>query len=366
MCAQAIRQAFKTLRLAERCSKKMKKVTFYDAKPYDRESFDKINSNYNIKYIESKLSQGTAVLANGCDAVCAFVNDEIDREVIETLYESGVKVIAMRCAGYSNVDFKAAFGKINVLRVPAYSPYAVAEHAMALLLSLNRKIHKAYNRTREFNFNISGLTGIDLHGKTVGVIGTGKIGCAFINICKGFGMNVVAYDPFPASEADFMYADLDTLLRTSDVISLHCPLTEDNKRLINRDAFSKMKKGVFIINSSRGALIDSEALLEALNNSIVRGAGLDVYEEEGDFFFEDFSNVIIKDDVLSLLVSKPNVLLTSHQAFLTEEALDGIAQTTLANLDEFFSGSDLSNEVCYRCDTGKIQECRKTRQGRCF
>ena len=272
----------------------------------------------------------------------------------------------MRCAGYSNVDFKAAYGKINIVRVPAYSPHAVAEHAMALLLAINRKVHKAFFRTKDFNFNIAGLTGIDLYGKTAGVIGTGKIGRAFIDICKGLGMKVLAYDPFPAKDVDFEYADLDTIYKSSDVISLHCPLTDENKRMINAEAFSKMKKGIFLVNTSRGALIDSQALLTALNEGIVRGAGLDVYEEEGDFFFEDFSNTIIHDDVLALLISKPNVILTSHQAFLTEEALAGIATVTLENLDNFFNNNKLTNEICYQCDAGMIDKCRKERKGRCF
>ena len=344
----------------------MKKILFYDAKQYDKDSFNSVNKNYEIVYAEAKLSAQTAVLAKGFDVVCAFVNDTIDKETIDILYNSGIKLIAMRCAGYSNVDFQVAYKKINVVRVPAYSPHAVAEHAMALLLSLNRKIHKAYNRTREFNFNIAGLTGIDLYGKTAGVIGTGKIGRAFIDICKGFGMNVIAYDPYPSADSGLEYVTLDRLFAESDIISLHCPLTEQNKRMLNADAFSKMKKGVFIVNSSRGALIDSVALLDALNNGTVRGAGLDVYEEEGDFFFEDFSNTIIKDDVLALLISKPNVLLTSHQAFLTEEALRGIATTTLENIDAFFNGGDLANEVCYRCDSKKIDDCRKNKHGRCF
>ncbi|MBQ8791156.1 MAG: 2-hydroxyacid dehydrogenase [Ruminiclostridium sp.] len=342
------------------------KIAFYDTKSYDRESFDAVNENYEIEYIESKLNSHTALLAEGCQAVCAFVNDNIDKKTIDRLYDKGVKIIAMRCAGYSNVDFKAAYGKINIVRVPAYSPHAVAEHAMALLLAINRKVHKAFFRTKDFNFNISGLTGIDLYGKTAGVIGTGKIGRAFINICKGLGMKVIAYDPFPAKDADFEYADLETIYKTADVISLHCPLTDENKRMINADAFSKMKKGVFLVNTSRGALIDSHALLDALNDGIIRGAGLDVYEEEGDFFFEDFSNTIIHDDVLALLISKPNVILTSHQAFLTEEALSGIATTTLDNLDKFFSSGELVNEICYQCDAGRIAECRKSRKGRCF
>ena len=346
----------------------MKKIAFYDAKPYDKESFDRIKSDYEFDYIESKLSASTAVLAKGCAGVCAFVNDDIDGRALETLYENGVRVIAMRCAGYSNVDFKAAYGKISVVRVPAYSPHAVAEHAIALLLCVNRKIHKAYNRTRDFNFSINGLTGTDLYGKTAGVIGTGKIGRAFIDICRGMGMKILAYDPFPVPNADFEYAQLDRLLSESDVISLHCPLTSKNSRMLNKEAFGKMKKGVFLINTSRGALIDSAALLDALNDGTVGGAGLDVYEEESDLFFEDFSNTVIKDDVLSLLISKPNVLLTSHQAFLTEEALAGIAETTISNLNDFFGGKPLENEVCYHCINGKKStgECKKRVSGRCF
>lgn len=327
----------------------MKKIAFFDTKSYDKSSFDSVNdkaeNKYEIIYIESKLNYRTAVMAKGCDAVCAFVNDSIDKATIDTLCDGGTKIIAMRSAGYSNIDLKAAQGRITVVRVPAYSPYAVAEHAMALLLSLNRKIHRAYIRVRDFNFNIAGFTGFDLHGKTAGVIGTGKIGRAFIDICHGFGMNVLAYDPYPVKDADFTYTDLDTLYAESDVISLHCPLTDKNRRMLDSKAFSKMKKDVFIINTSRGALIDSTALLDALNNGTIRGAGLDVYEEEGDFFFEDMSDTIIKDDVLALLISRPNVLLTSHQAFLTREALRNIAVTTLENLDDFFGGKELVNEV---------------------
>ena len=238
---------------------------------------------------------------------------------------------------------------------------------MALLLAVNRKLPRAYNRTRDFNFSLVGLTGVDLHGKTVGVIGTGKIGRTFMDICKGFGMRVIAYDAFPAKDTDIHYVGLDTLLQESDVISLHCPLTEQTRHLLDSAAFAKMKDGVFIINTSRGALVDTEALLDALNSGKVRGAGLDVYEEEAELFFQDNSGNIIKDDVLALLVSRPNVVLTAHQAFLTEDALENIAQTTLQNLDEFFSDAPLSNEVCYRCDVGKVvEDCRKWRTERCF
>lgn len=345
----------------------MKKVAFFDTKPYDRTWFDALGKNYEITYFEEKLNHHTAKFTDGFDAVCAFVNDRVNALAIELLYNNGVQLIAMRCAGYSNVDVKAAFQKLHIVRVPAYSPHAVAEHTMGLLLTLNRRLHKAYNRTREFNFSIVGLTGTDLYGKTVGVIGTGKIGRTFIDICRGFGMRVLAYDKFPAKDSGLDYVELDTLLRESDVISLHCPLTPDTRHILNRDAFSKMKQGVFILNTSRGALIDSEALLDALNSRTVGGAGLDVYEEEANLFYEDRSDTIIHDDTLALLVSRPNVILTAHQAFLTEEALHNIAEETIKNLDAFFSGAPLENEICYLCDRDKAgHDCRKTRRERCF
>ena len=345
----------------------METIAFFDAKPYDKQGFDKLNTKYDIRYFETRLSRDTASLADGCRAVCAFVNDEITREVIDRLYEGGTRVLAMRCAGYSNIDFHAAYGKINIVRVPAYSPYAVAEHAMALLQTLNRKIHKAYIRTRDFNFSLVGLSGIDLHGKTAGVIGTGKIGRAFMDICRGYGMRVLAYDLFPQTDSDIHYVDLQTLLRESDVISLHCPLTEQTRHMIDAHALTEVKHGAFLVNTSRGSLVDSAALLEALNNGVLRGAALDVYEEEADVFYEDHSDTIVKDDLLALLISRPNVIVTSHQAFLTEEALHNIAETTLSNLDAFFAGEALVNEVCYQCDSGKVKEgCRKTRHERCF
>lgn len=345
----------------------MEKIAFFDTKPYDREYFDKFNKGYKIKYLESKLGPDTAGLAHGCSAVCAFVNDNIDAETIDALSNIGVKAVAMRCAGYNNVDMKYAYKKLNIMRVPAYSPYAVAEHAMALLLTLNRKTHKAYNRTRDFNFSINGLTGFDLNGKTIGIIGTGKIGQVFIDICKGFGMNVIAYDPFPLKDSDINYTDLDTLFSKSDIISFHCPLTEQTKYIINKESLDKMKTGSVIINTSRGQLIESEALLEALKSKKIRGAGLDVYEEESDLFFEDRSDSIINDDVLSILVTLPNVIITSHQAFLTEEALSAIAEVTLKNLDQFFAGEPLDNEICYQCkDRPASAECRKNMRGRCF
>lgn len=345
----------------------MKKIAFFDTKPYDRVWFDRAANDYEITYFEEKLNSHTAKFTDGFDAVCAFVNDHIDAQTIELLYKNGVEVIAMRCAGYSNVDVKAAFEKLHIVRVPAYSPHAVAEHAMGLLLTLNRRLHKAYNRTREFNFSIAGLTGTDLYGKTAGIIGTGKIGRTFLEICRGIGMHVLAYDKFPLQNSNINYVPLDTLLRESDVISLHCPLTPESRYMLDEAAFSKMKKGVFILNTSRGALIDSEALLNALNSGIVGGAGLDVYEEEANLFFEDRSHSIMLDDTLALLVSRPNVLLTAHQAFLTEEALRNIAEETVKNLDAYFSGSLLENEICYLCDRDKAgAECRKNRKERCF
>lgn len=342
----------------------MKKIAFFDAKPYDKTYFEPLSQEhgYQLKYFEHKLNEDTARLTVGFDGVIAFVNDILDAEVIETLYQNKVPIAALRCAGYNNVDFKSAYGKVHIVRVPAYSPYAVAEHAMAMLLTLNRKTHRAYIRTRDFNFTLNRLTGFDLHGKTAGVIGTGKIGRVFIDICKGFGMNVIAYDPYPQEGID--YVSLEELCKRADVISLHCPLTDSTHHIINRETLSQMKKGTYLINTSRGALIDSEALLEALKSGHLGGAGLDVYEEEGDFFYEDRSGKIMQDDVLALLVAQPNVLVTSHQAFLTNEALENIAKTTVENLDAFFEDKPLENEICYRCL--KSQTCDKKHKNRCF
>lgn len=323
----------------------MKKIAFFDTKPYDRTYFDKYGKNYEITYFEEKLNHHTAKITEGFDGVCAFVNSNINKMAVERMHERGVKILAMRCAGFSNVDIAAAAGKLAVVRVPAYSPHAVAEHTLALLLALNRRIYRAYIRTRDFNFNINGLTGIDLYGKTAGIIGTGKIGRTFIDLCKGLGMKVIAYDPYPAEGSGIEYVPLDTLFRESDVISLHCPLTESSHHIIDREALGKMKDGAFLLNTSRGALVDSEALLEALTAGKLRGAALDVYEEEANLFYEDMSDKIIKDDTLALLVSRPNVLITSHQAFLTEEALDNIASVTIQNFDEFFAGKPLTNEI---------------------
>lgn len=328
----------------------MLKVAVFDTKQYDIAGFEKYGkeNDINFKFFETKLTEDTVGLAKGYDAIVVFVNDTVNEKVINELYENGVKLIALRCAGFNNVDLKAAQGKITVVRVPAYSPYAVAEHTMALLLTSLRRIHKAYNRTREFNFSLNGLTGFDLHGKTVGVVGTGKIGKIFINICKGFGMNVIAYDLYPDKNADIKYVSLDELFATSDIISLHCPLTADNKYLINKETIAKMKKGVYILNTSRGMLIDAEALIDGIKEKKVGAACLDVYEEENDIFFKDYSGHILQDDVLARLISMPNVIITSHQAFLTEEALDNIANTTSKNINEFFNGGKCENEVIYK------------------
>ncbi|MBE6777951.1 MAG: 2-hydroxyacid dehydrogenase [Ruminococcaceae bacterium] len=342
------------------------KIAFFDVKPYTEEAFRPYAESlgWEMRFYDTKLGIHTASLATGCDAVCIFVNDDASAPVIDRLHELGVKVIALRCAGYNNVDLSHAFGRVHVVHVPAYSPYAVAEHTMAMLLTSIRRIHKAYNRTREFNFSLNGLTGFDLHGKTVGVVGTGRIGRVFADICKGFGMRVLAYDKYPAADAGLPYVTLPELYRESDIISLHCPLTPETHHLIDREAIGMMKKGVTLINTSRGALIDAEALLEGIKARQVGAACLDVYEEEGDIFFEDFSGHIVEDDTLARLISMPNVLVTSHQAFLTREALDNIAETTVGNLQAFFDTGCCQNELCYRC--GRVETCKKERCARCF
>lgn len=325
----------------------MKTISFFDTKPYDKYFFEKQKGQYDfeINYFEEKLNRRTARMAEGSDAVVAFVNDTLDAPTLNKIYELGIRVVGMRCAGYNNIDFSAAKDRIRILRVPAYSPYAVAEHAMGMALMLNRKLHRAYNRTREYNFSLNGLTGFDFHGKTIGVVGTGKIGQAFIDVCLGFGMKVLAYDPYPVPREGVTYVDMDTLRKDSSVISLHCPLTKETKHIINSDTISKMRDGVILINTSRGALIDSEALLEGIKAHKIGAAGLDVYEEETDFFYEDRSDRIMEDDILARLISMPNVVVTSHQAFLTAEALGNIAEVTLKNLNDYFTGKELVNEV---------------------
>ena len=325
----------------------MENVAFFDTKQYDLKWFEAMKSDYgiDIKFLENKLNPDTSILASGCRAVVAFVSDDLSAPTIDKLSEIGVEAVAMRCAGFNNVDLRRAKDKLKIYRVPAYSPNAVAEHAMALLLCLNRKLHRAYNRVREYNFSLKGLEGFDLKGKTAGVVGTGKVGQAFIDICRGFGMNIVASDPYPTEIPGVEFVTFEQLCRQSDIISLHCPLTKESHHLINSGTLWLMKNGVYIINTSRGALIDSEALLAAIKSGKVAGAGLDVYEEESDFFYEDVSSSVIRDDKLKLLLSTPNVLVTSHQAFLTTEALHNIAQVTLQNLNDFFSGTPSNNEV---------------------
>ena len=343
------------------------KLAFFDTKSYDIPGFDRygIPAGVEIKYFEPNLNRDTVTLAAGFDAVCVFVNDTVDAVVVDKLYQLGVKAIVLRCAGFNNVDIKACEGKLRVFRVPAYSPHAVAEHAMALLLTINRRTHKAYIRTRDFNFSLQGLAGFDLYGKTVGIVGTGKIGRVFADICKGFGMKILAYDKFPNPDAGLDYVDLPELFAQADIISLHCPLTEETHHLINVDTIAMMKKGVTIINTSRGALVDTEALINGIKEKKVGAACLDVYEEEGDFFYEDFSGHIVQDDKLVRLIAMPNVIVTSHQAFLTKEALDNIAHTTVENMVKFEKGIESPDtEVCYHC--GRQTDCRKERHKKCF
>ncbi len=329
------------------------KVAFFDAKPYDKPSFDTYvgQNGIQVKYFETKLNEDTVELAHGYDAVCVFVNDTVNAAVIDSLCAMGVKTVALRCAGFNNVDMKYACGKLHVVHVPAYSPYAVAEHAMALLLTSIRRIHKAYIRSRDFNFSLQGLTGFDLHGKTVGVVGTGRIGRVFIDICRGFGMTVLAYDKFPFPGLDngdtVRYVPLKELFMNSDIISLHCPLTEDTYHIIDEASLATCKRGVVLINTSRGALVDAEALLAGIKSRHVGAACLDVYEEESDLFFEDNSGHILEDDTLARLISMPNVIVTSHQAFLTAEALENIAETTVQNLVDIDTTGVCEHELCY-------------------
>lgn len=327
----------------------MYKFAMFDTKPYDKPAFSEYGEKNEIefKFYESRLTPDTVELAKGSDGVCVFVNDNVNADVINKLFSYGVRVIALRCAGFNNVDVKEAFGKLRIFRVPAYSPYAVAEHTMALLLTSIRRTHKAYIRTRDFNFSLNDLTGFDLHGKTVGIIGTGRIGKVFADICRGFGMNIIAFDAYPDEKSGLNYVSLDELFEKSDIISLHCPLTPETNHIINENSIEKMKKGVMIVNTSRGALIDADALVSGIKSKKVGGACLDVYEEESDIFFNDFSSHIVQDDTLARLVSLPNVLISSHQAFLTKEALDNIAETTVNNIIGYFENKETDNEVRY-------------------
>lgn len=347
------------------------KLILFDAKPYDQEFFNKINDNprygYEIHYITGRLTEDTVALAAGFDCICVFVNDDVNASIINKLYENGIRILALRSAGYNNVDLDAAYKRIHVVRVPAYSPYAIAEHTVALMLSLNRKTHRAYLRTRENNFTINGLLGFDMYQKTAGVIGTGKIGKVAIQILRGFGMRILAFDVYPdhkfAKETGIEYVSLDTIYRESDIITLHCPLTPENVHMINTDTISRMKNGVMIINTGRGKLINTRDLITGLKEKKIGSAGLDVYEEEGDYFFEDFSAEPISDDVLVRLLSFPNVLVTSHQAFFTREAMENITETTLENIRYYFQENKLPNEICYRCSEGK---CSRVETGHCF
>ena len=327
------------------------KVAIFSTKPYDKLFLEKTNRQHNheLKFFEPKLNEQTVTLADGFDVICAFVNDRLDRPIIEALQQQGIKLIALRCAGYNNVDLDATkeLG-ITVVRVPAYSPYAVAEHAIALILTLNRKIHRSYNRVREGNFALNGLLGFDIHGRTVGIIGTGKIGRIAGQILHGFGCRILAYDLHPNDEfADKYgeYVSFEDLLKQSDIISLHCPLTSDTHHLINDQAVSIMKPGVMLINTSRGGLVDTKAMIEGLKSKQIGNLALDVYENEGSLFFEDMSGEIIQDDVFERLLTFPNVIITGHQAFFTEDALQNIAETTLSNITTFEENKSCVNEV---------------------
>ena len=330
------------------------KVAFFSTKSYDKEYFDQVNSDghYQFSYFDAGLNSATAALAKEHNAVCLFVNDKADKQTIELLASLGIKLIALRCAGFNNVDLEAALkNNIKIVRVPAYSPEAVAEHAVALILTLNRKTHKAYNRVRESNFSLENLTGFNLHGKTVGVIGAGKIGQAFCRIMLGFGCKILAYDKFTSEEmikAGVHYCSLDEVLTQSDIISLHCPLAPETQHLINKKAFLKMRKGAMLINTSRGAVIDTADAIEALKNGQLGYFGLDVYEQEEKLFFKDLSEKIIADDMITRLISFPNVLITSHQGFFTKEALEQIAMITKKNIGDFEKGLPLENEIRYQ------------------
>lgn len=327
------------------------KIAMFSARCYDEQFFREANvkARHELQFIENHLDRSTAGLAAGFPAICAFVNDTLDADVLRAVSNGGTRLIAMRCAGYNNVDLKAARERgMKVVRVPAYSPHAVAEHVVALLLTLNRKTHKAYNRVRDGNFALDGLLGFDVHGCTVGIVGTGAIGSIVAQIFRGFGCRLLAYDLMknPACEAlGVSYVPLERMIAESDIVTLHCPLTSETRHLLNRSTFARMKQGVTVINTGRGALIDTEAAIEALKSGKIGYLGLDVYEEEGDLFFEDRSQSIIQDDVFMRLTTFPNVLVTGHQAFFTDTALRNIADTTLQNVSDFEKGTPSRNEV---------------------
>ncbi|UOG73255.1 2-hydroxyacid dehydrogenase [Hymenobacter tibetensis] len=326
-------------------------ITFFNTKPYDHQFFEEVNQQYGhqLRFLEVPLNASTAPLAQGAEVVCVFVNDVVDAQVLHQLAENGVQLLALRCAGFNNVDLKTAAAlNLPVVRVPAYSPYAVAEHTLALILALNRKTHRAYNRVREGNFALNGLMGFDLHGRTVGLIGLGAIGLVTARILKGFGCRVLGYDVQPSAASDELgveFTDLPTLYAQSDIISLHCPLTPQTYHLINEESINQMKEGMMLINTSRGALIDGRAVIEGLKCEKIKYLGLDVYEEEGDLFFEDMSGKVIQDDVFMRLLSFNNVLVTGHQAFFTADALHNIARITLQNITDFEQGKPLANAV---------------------
>lgn len=334
------------------------KVAFFDSKPYDIEVFKNLNSSYgfDVRFYKNHLNCENVVLAQGYDVVCVFVNDSLSEDIINLLYSYGIKLIALRCAGFNNVDLKAALGKIRVVRVPAYSPHAIAEYTLALMLTLNRKIHRAYFRTRDSNFALTGLMGFDFYQKTMSVIGTGKIGKVLVKLLTGFGMNVLLYDKYPdeafAKETGARYTTLDEVFKASDIISLNCPLNNETEYMINSESIKLMKKGVMLINTGRGKLIKTKDLIKGLKSGKIGAAGLDVYEEESEYFYEDLSDRVMPDDVLARLLTFNNVIVTSHQGYFTHEALGNIGSTTMENIREFFDNphdEKYINEVCHKC-----------------
>lgn len=346
-------------------------IAIFDAKPYDITFFSKENESYgyDLHFFEFRLKSTTAHAAKGFDVVCAFVNDIIDEKTISILKEHNVQLITMRCAGYNNLDLKALFNTIHVTRVPAYSPYSVAEHAASLLLALTRKIPQAFNRTKTGNFTLGGLTGRDLHNRTIGIVGTGKIGKIMAHIAQGFGMKLALFDVYPdhawAKSIGAEYLSKEDLFKKADVLTLHCPLTPETHHFVDRPSIELMKKDAVIINTGRGALIDTRALVHALKHKLIGGAALDVYEEEDKYFFEDWSTEVIEDDTLVRLMTFPNVIITAHQAFLTQDALEAIAHTTFENVRAFFAGEALENEICYQCGQNR-DSCTHAKTGRCF
>jgi D-lactate dehydrogenase len=330
------------------------RIALFDTKPYDIQAFSKANNAYgfDITYFEPRLSKETASLAKDFPAICLFVHDAVDAHIANTVSELGVKLLALRSNGYNHIDLKATNGKMNVVRVPKYSPYAVAEYAIAMMLCVNRKLHLGYWRTKMNNFSLVGMQGFDMHGKTVGVIGTGQIGAIVVRLLTAFGAKVLAFDQWKnealANETKCVYTDLETIYKEADIITLHCPLTPETKYMINKESIAKMKDGVMIINTSRGGLIDSQELIEGLKTKKIGAAGLDVYEEEDRFFYEDLSTSFIDDDILARLMTFPNVFVSAHQAFFTTEAMNEIAETTLANINAFFKHQPLQNEITYQ------------------